>query len=56
MNEEEKNETHTVRSLIQELVKMSDMDADVCFAVFNSDPIPVGTVEENTENQVILSN
>ena len=47
--------TLTVREAIAQLARVSDMDAEVCFAFFNSDPIPVTNIEENTENQVLFT-
>lgn len=44
----------TVREAIAILAQFSDMDAELAISFYNSDPIPVQTIEENTDNQVVI--
>ena len=46
--------TYTVRELIKVLADASDLDAEVSISLFNSDPIPVTSADEN-EEQFVLS-
>lgn len=47
--------TFTVREAIAKLVLMEDMDAELCFAFHNSDPIPVSDITDTGDNQVTIS-
>ena len=47
--------TLTVRELVQQLVNCEDMDAEVHTTLFNSDPVPVTSVEPDSETgQVVI--
>lgn len=50
----EEGKTYTVRELIIALANASDLDAEVCITLFNSDPIPVASADED-DNQFVLS-
>lgn len=44
----------TVREVIIELTKCSDLDATAVLSIYNSDPVPVVSVSEIDDNQVQL--
>lgn len=59
LQEEAVSETKsfTVREMISRLALCEDMDSEVNMSVFNSDPIPVADIEEDTESNIVtLSN
>lgn len=45
----------TVREVIARLAMCEDMDAEVCFSIANSDPIPATDVTDNGDGQVIIT-
>ena len=52
----EKKGPLTVRELIQQLANCEDMDAEVHTSLFNSDPVPVLSIDtdDETPGQVVL--
>jgi len=47
--------TLTVRDVLRQLVDFTDLDAEVCFTFHSSDPIPVTSIEEGADGQVVLA-
>ncbi|KKM82147.1 hypothetical protein LCGC14_1322570 [marine sediment metagenome] len=45
----------TVRDGLIALAKVSDMDAELCITFYNSDPIPVQTIEESEDGPVVIT-
>ena len=45
----------TVRDGLIALAKMSDMDAELCITFYNSDPIPVQSIEESEDGPVVIT-
>ena len=44
----------TVREGLIALAKVSDMDAELCITFYNSDPIPVQSIEESEDGPVVI--
>ncbi len=51
--EPETPQNMTIREAIAVLVQVSDLDAEFAISFYNSDPIPVQNIEENTDSQVV---
>ena len=52
---EKKPQNMTVREAIAALAQVSELDDEIAISFFNSDPIPVQTIEESEDNLVIIS-
>ena len=50
-----KPQNMTVRDAIMALAKVSDPDTEIAMSFYNSDPIPVHTIEETVDNLVVIS-
>ncbi len=45
----------TVREGLVALARVSDMDAELCITFYNSDPIPVQSIEESEDGPVVIT-